>query len=243
MKKKIASLLIAIIGILTLSVSAYATVSNVTYLNGEPSTTSIKITWIKAAGSTNTIVRYRTNTYPSTYSDGTSAYSGTASETTLTGLTSGQVYYFAAWGYDGVSEYSAASYTWVCSTLSATVPSGAAESSSLGIAIPTVPAGATQDPDESSFNLEPFTSILTFFNSSDGGLGMPTSNMWEMIYLLLIVMSGLITYIKTKTFFIAFFVVFLLSCFGVGLHLVQAYLVAIEIVVGAGIWAIERYSQ
>jgi hypothetical protein len=243
MKKRIAALILALIGIFLFSVSVYAAVGDITYLNGDPSTTSIQLAWIKASGSTNTIVRYRTNTYPSTYSDGTSAYSGTANETTLTGLTSGQVYYFAAWGYDGVSEYSAASYTWVCSTLSATIPSGDSETSTLGINVPTVPAEATQNPDESSFNLEPFTSILNYFNSGDGGLGMPTSNMWETLYLLLIVISGLITYIKTKTFFIAFFVVFLMSCFGVGLHLVQAYLVAIEIVVAAGIWAIERYAQ
>jgi hypothetical protein len=244
MKRIFTSLALAILATLYLSVTVFATVGTVTYLTGRTSNTSITLSWAKASGSSNTIVRYSTTGYPATYADGTSAYSGTGSEVTVSSLTSGQTYFFGAWGFDGGSTYSAASATWVTTTLAEALPSGAESSLTNPRPTATTPANINQAPDESSFNLEPFTSIITYFNSANpGGLGMPASNAWSLLAILGIVGSGLITYIKIKNFFIAYFVVLVVTIICVGLKLTQGYLVGIEIIVGAGIWAIERYSQ
>jgi hypothetical protein len=129
------------------------------------------------------------------------------------------------------------------STLAAALPSGSATTSVNPFPIPTLPASASQAPDESSFNLEPFTSIIKFFNDSPGGFGMPLSNTWGFLAILGIVGAGVMTYIAIKNFFVAYIVVLMLTCLGVGLHLTQLWLVGIEVLIGLGIWAVERYAQ
>jgi hypothetical protein len=127
------------------------------------------------------------------------------------------------------------------STTAVEPPSGAASNPTSPLPIPTIPAGATQSPDSSSFNLEPFTGIIRYFTTS--GLGMPENNAWEMLTIFGIVMLGLISYIKVKNFFVAFAVVLVLSCIGYGLHLVQGYMIVAELIVAAGVWAIDKAMQ
>lgn len=70
--------------------------------------TWINIAWTKGMGSENTTVRYRTNAYPSSYSDGTLAYNGTAETANVTGLSPGQIHYFGGWAVstDNTTIYS-----------------------------------------------------------------------------------------------------------------------------------------
>ena len=51
------------------------------------------------------------------------------------------------------------------------------------------------------------------------------------------------TYTKVRNFFVAYAVVFVLTLFGVNLHLVQGWLFAVEIVIGLGVWAVDHYLQ
>ncbi len=52
-------------------------------------------------------IRYGTGDYPATVQDGLSAYEGTGSSYTLTGLDGGETYYFSAYAYDAAENYAA----------------------------------------------------------------------------------------------------------------------------------------
>lgn len=216
----------------------------VTNLVANPSNTSMILTWTVATDSTSTVVRYSTTAYPATPASGTSAYSGTGFQCTVSSLTAGQVYYFAAWGYDD-SDYSTSPATLVMSTLAINLPSGDVDEAGIDpLPIPTLPADINQDPDASGLNLEPFTSMITWFNgATEGGLGMPVNNAWQWVVTFGLVGAGIGTYLKIKQFFVAFAVLLILTIFAVGLDLVQPWLVAVEIVIGAGVWSIDKYMQ
>ena len=212
-----------------------ATIGNTLGLIATPAQTSILLTWQKASGSTNTIIRYRTDTYPTTIADGLSAYSGTGFQVTLSGLTAGQVYYFSAWGYANPSSPTQSQLA--MSTLGVNVPG----TSGATLPTPVLPANMNTPPSTTGFQLEPFTSIIAYFTNS--GLGMPVPNVWMVIAIIVIVIVGLGTYIKVKNFFVAFYVVFALTVVFAGLHLVQWWLAPLEIVTGMAVWAIDRYLQ
>jgi len=236
------SLIISLLLICVISTTVLAIPTTVTNLTANPSNTSIILSWTIASGSTSTVVRYATDGFPANAAAGTSAYSGAGSQVTVSGLTAGQVYYFAAWGYDG-ADYSASACELAMSTLSIALPSGAADTAPNTLPELTLPDNAKLEPDPSGLNLEPFTGMITWFNEADGGFGMPEGNAWEFIVILGIVGVGGLTYIRMRQFFIAFGVVFILSMVGVGLELVQGYLVVFELIIGLGVWAIERYMQ
>lgn len=228
----------------------YATIvlavpGNVSNLKANPSDTSMILTWTPAPSSNSTVIYYSTNTYPTAVGSGTLAYNGTGIQCIVSGLTVGTVYYFSAWGYDGA--YSPIPANWAMNTLPITLPSGGEETPVPVIPVPTIPSSSNATANITGFNLEPFSSIIRYFitnnATSPGGLGMPENNAWESMAIGVIVMGGIGTYTKQKNFFIAYFVVFILTCFFIGLQLVQWYLAPIEIAVGAGVWALERYLQ
>lgn len=68
--------------------------------------TQVDLAWVKGIGSTYTIVRRATGSYPATPGSGTSVYSGVGTFTSDTGLTAGTTYYYRAWGRDGSNNYS-----------------------------------------------------------------------------------------------------------------------------------------
>ena len=79
---------------------------------------SISLSWTKGTGAEKTMIRYRTDTYPTNPTDGTQGYFDTGSIGTVNSLSSGQIYYFRAWsyctlspgnysdGYSSITEYS-----------------------------------------------------------------------------------------------------------------------------------------
>ena len=60
--------------------------------------TSIVLNWGKGSESVNTLVRYSDTSVPTSTAEGTSAYFGSLTTYTLSGLTPGTNYYFSAWG-------------------------------------------------------------------------------------------------------------------------------------------------
>jgi hypothetical protein len=237
------SLVLSLIGILAVSTEVFAVPADVTGFVMNPSNTSIIISWQPASGAVSYLARYRTDTYPTTTADGTVAYNGTQTMATVSSLTAGQTYYFSVWSYDGAA-YSTTETHGAVTTLVAQIPSGGQTSQSNNIPVPTVPAKATQTPVITGFHLSPFSDILSYSNNASfGGLGMPIANLWEVVAILIIVIASLLTYIKLKNFFVAYFVMLIASmiCYGIGL--VQGYLIPVELVVGLGTWALERYFQ
>lgn len=221
-----------------ISFTTVSTIGNALNLRGISSSTSIILTWQRASGSTHTIVRYRTDTYPSSPTDGTSAYSGTGYQCTVSGLTPGQVYYFSAWGYANPTSPTVSQLA--ISTTAVDVPSGGETTPANIVSIPTIAPGMTQTPSVGAFQLEPFTTIIKIFQ---GGLGMPENNIWQLLATLGVVLAGMATYIRIKNFFVAFGVVFVLTFFFVWMHLMQGWLIPIEVIVAGGVWAVERYMQ
>ena len=59
--------------------------------------TEVSLTWTRGYGAYHTMVRYKANGYPTTYTDGEVAYLGDSSSQLVTGLLPGTTYYFAAW--------------------------------------------------------------------------------------------------------------------------------------------------
>ncbi len=224
------------------TLTAVGTVSGVT---ANPSNTSMQLHWTKASGSTNTSVQYRIDTYPTSYSDASNSmgYNGTAVDCTITGLTAGQTYFFALWGFNSIANYSASSANIVMTTLAYAVPGGGASSPKVTLPIPTVPANAAQSPNITAFNMEPFTSIIAYSNNATGGFGMPVENAWETIALLVIVGISVTTYIKLRNIFLSFAVMFMFTWLAVGLHLTQAWLLVVEGLVAVGVWGIDRFAQ
>ncbi len=231
--------------LLVTAVALAVAVGDVTNLTGNPSDTSIVLTWTKASGSTGTLIRQSTSTYP-TLATGTLTYNGTGFQCTsgnvTNPLTPGQVYYFSAWGYAS-GNYSANATHLAMSTLAVPIPSGAGIEPTIGIPAPPIPSNVTQNATIGAFHLEPFTSIVSWFVNAPGGLGMPEANVWEVLAIGVITLGGLGTYIRIRNVFVGFAVSFLITVVCVGLHLVQGWLVPIEVVVAGGVWSVERFLQ
>jgi len=70
---------------------------------------SVDFSWSKGTGAQKTMIRYKTTGYPTNTSDGTQGYFDTGESTTISSLSSGQIYYFRAWSYateGGLEQYS-----------------------------------------------------------------------------------------------------------------------------------------
>jgi hypothetical protein len=241
MKKFIIGLSLALLPLM-LATSILAAIGTVSDFVANPNSTAIYLWWTKASGSTNTTIRYSTVTYPATTADGTLAYNGDLNYAAVTGLTSGRTYYFSAWGWNSVDGFSATASNVVMTTLLSDLSSGTAPTVASTIAPPpTLGTGAKQAVDISGLNFRPASDLLRYFVTD--GLGMPVNNAAEWGFAVIIVALGFLVYGKTRSFFAAFAVVLLLSMFGVKLHLLQEFLIGIEIVIAAGIWGIEKYYQ
>ncbi len=236
LKKIIVGFGIVVMAMLLLALPVLALATNVTNLLCYPQAVSVHLTWIRAPGSTTTVIRYRTDTFPTSYNDGILSYNGTGSETDVIGLTEGSTYYFGAWGFDG-SSYSAS----VCQQLTTTLYTMGL-STNQTIPSPLVPANINVAPI-TLFNFEPFTSLISNFVSASGGLGMPVENTWEWLTLFGIAILSIIVYMWTKEFLIAFVVLILLTGGGWYLGLTQGLLLAFEIPVALGVWGIEHATQ
>jgi hypothetical protein len=152
----------------------------------------------------------------------------------------GQIYYFAAWGYDG-ADYSTTSLEYPCTTESA-----ASGNTTIPYDSPVLPTGVWQDPDTSGWSIYPLNIVLDYFSdntSAHGGLGMQTSNVTMFMAGVGVAFVGLSTYAKWRSFFTSWFLVLVL-CFACALIGVMQYMVVIFLLVlGAGVWAINNTTQ
>lgn len=232
---------LAMIAVLCLSYIAFAVPSSVTNLRTTSMTSSsVSLSWSVATSSNSTVIRYGTTGFPATALVGTSAYNGTLNYATVSGLTSGTTYYFAAWGYDG-SNYSVAS----CQ-LAVTITSITSENATIPFTNPILPAGSYQDPDTSGWSWYPFNNIVDYFSdnaSAHGGLGMPANNVMMFVIGIAVTGVGLLSYIKWRTFFASWFIVLVMTGLFASMHVMQWIVFIFLIVIGAGVWAVDRSTQ
>lgn len=247
LKRFLSGLSLAMVGFVLFATVVLAVPGDVVFAIPNPTDTTMTLTWTIASGAVRTVIKYSTATYPATPADGILAYNGTGWQTTVTGLTAGTTYYFSAWGYDGGGVSSVNAAHTVMNTLAVALPDGGVGTPSAPIPVPFVPSSANATANITGFQLEPFTSMIRYFvtdnATSPGGLGMPENNAWETLAIGAIVVGGIGTYTKLKNFFIAYFVVLVFTTFFIALSLVQWWLAPIEMVIGLGIWALERYFQ
>lgn len=142
--------------------------------------TDISLAWIKGGGSDNTLIRFRTDVYPTTSGDGTQAYLGVSSSVSVSNLTPGTTYYFSAWG-EGGGGYSATYVSAIATTLAGTP-----------VTIPTTPGTPTgwfQIPStERITRLPGYAQMNDLFDSFE----LPRTTGWTMLALLIAAIGGVL---------------------------------------------------
>ena len=159
-------------------------VNEPTSLKGIPTATTINLSWVKGSGSSNTLVRYKLNTYPGSTTDGTLAYFDDKTSVEVTGLSPGTTYYFKAWGESG-SVYSTDNTTVLVTCTAATIE----DSDDL-------PSVATPD---SWFQAPDYTTMSNFFmydwlNWWADSFSVPYGTFWFVLAVLGAVLVGALTY-------------------------------------------------
>lgn len=141
-----------------------------------PSSTSVSLQWAKGTGSTNTMVRYKLGSYPTSVTDGTQVYLGVESSYQHTGLTSGTTYFYWAVGESG-GAYSTGNVT-VMATTTAVIEGG--------IEIPEAPTPSSwwQAPDYTRMSGLPFYGIINWICDA---FSMPYATGWFFGYMLFVV--------------------------------------------------------
>jgi hypothetical protein len=195
-----------------------------------------------ASASTSTVIRYSTTTYPATPADGTSVSTPilTLNHCLQTGLVAGTTYYYSAWGYDG-ANYSGTVANLVMTTL-------AADTSISGgdvIPPPTIDTnpvtGWFRAPDHTKLSkFEPFYSLINNFVAD---WQMPVESGWIGFALIITALLSIAVYIKFKEIFVSLAVSETMLFFFAAVGLVQPWMLAIPIVIGMGVWSIERSFQ
>jgi hypothetical protein len=221
--------------------------SNITVFTAKPDSTSVVLKWTTVAGSTKTMVRYKTTAFPTsaTGADGSIqvyfASSNTYVQTDLTpsspsgALVSGTNYYYSAWAYDG-ANYSALPCNLLITTL-------ASLSASDSLPVPTMTTGFfNQLPDSKTWydNLQPFTGFISNFASS---WGMPKDNMNYAFGLGILLLIGVISYVKLKSPALSIGIDLIVCVILISMHMLPAYSVGVVIALGLGVWAMESFAM
>jgi len=148
-------------------------VGDPTNLNAIPSSTSISLAWIRGSDTTESILRYRMDTYPTSYTDGQLVYEGTSSSCNHTGLTPGTTYYYGVWGRSG-DYYSSGSSQVLNTTTGAPEGGGSLEG-------PVEPSGWLSAV--SYTNLANLPLVYDAVNNTADALEMPRGNFWMVLWI------------------------------------------------------------
>ncbi len=115
--------------------------------------TSIHLSWTKNTGDDYTLIRYRTDTYPTSISDGTEVCNITGTTFDHTSLSEGQRYYYSAWGYN------ASENIWSITYISTSEKTN------------NKPILSNEDPSDGSTNIDKnYAQVSVQLNDSDGDL-------------------------------------------------------------------------
>jgi hypothetical protein len=205
--------------------TATATVDDMTTLVGIPDDDNISLSWGKAIGASQTLIRYATDTYPSTIADGTQAYLDSGTSYVLSGLTEGTTYYFSAWGKSGAT-YSTNELSMVMTTTSSLTVSGLPASG--------IPGNWMQNPDETFLvHLQPIYSVI---NGLADSFGMPRGNAWLALSLFLVLVIGVGLYIKFSSASFALFAMAIVMSLLIMLHILGMYMIVIVFFMALGGW-------
>ena len=148
---------------------------------------SVSLSWVKASGSSITVIRYSTADYPASSTDGLPLYDGTGSSYVHTGVEGGTTYYYAAWGQSGAVESTTEDTVMVTTLPAPTVPG-------------TFPAPTPFDrlfaaPDHT--RLSNLLIVYDGVNNIADVLTMPRGTAWVILSILLSTLLAVGVYIMT----------------------------------------------
>jgi hypothetical protein len=210
-----------------LSFTTSTGVSVPTNLKGIPTDTTISLLWTKAAGSTNTLIRYKANEYPTGIADGILGYLDNKNSIVISGLSRGESYYFMAWGESG-GLYSS-NTTLIVTTLAGTLAVGA-------LPTPTTSTSWFQSPDYTKVSNVPFYGMINWWADS---FQIPRSTLWFMMAIFIALCLGVLSYkFGGQKIIITYLVVLLSLGFSVSQGLVSMWLLVPFILIGISTLAI-----
>jgi len=147
-----------------------------------PNSTEVSLAWTKGSGSTKTKIQYKTGTFPTSSTDGTTAYNDTSSSYQLPSLTPGTTYYFRAYGVSGTLT-STTNITAFCTTLAAVA--------TTSFTAPTTPSGWFSPPNYTVMNKLPIYGMVNWWGDT---FGIPRATTWFLLMMFISVIIGVVTY-------------------------------------------------
>ena len=184
-----------------------------TELKAQPTSTTMLLSYVPGANATNTLIRYSQKTYPTSTTgadDSIKVDLSSSSSVSHTGLIPGSTYYYSLWGESG-GDYSSSPISIVMTTLS----NNYSNTGLLSLDDPT--NKDIQNPDTTVLSkLGPFYSLINNFINSWGftnGVG------WAGLFAFLIVIIGLIVYVRSASISMALVVIVVCMVIGYFLHI------------------------
>lgn len=162
-----------------LSFTTESSVGTPTSLFATVSGDSISLSWMRGTGATNTLVRAKPGSYPTSVTDGTEVYFGAQGTATHSGLNVGTTYYYAAWGESG-GEYSTSTATTLATT-------GLVKSVTDIPATPSAPSNWWTDTNPSVLEELPLYDEMC---DVIDGYGIQQSAGWMFVFLSIVVLVG-----------------------------------------------------
>jgi len=200
---------------------------------GEPSnfiaisnSNSVSLIWVKGVGSTHTLVRKSTGTYPNGIGIGDYVVLNTGGSYLLAGLTPGTTYYLSAWGNAG--GFYSTNYTTVMVT---TLAYSSVNTTSNTTATPN--NSWIQTSNETNIAHLPVLPMVVTWVADV--YNQPVNYLWYFLWIMAGVAFGIVTYkISYGKFFVAFIIESLWFALGAAVGLVMLWILVAFFIIGAG---------
>jgi len=167
-------------------------------LTAIPYGTSVSLIWPKGAGSTYSLLRYSSATYPTAVTSDTLGYLGTGNSVEVTGLTEGTTYYWSIWGMSG-GTYSDNYTTALCTTLAYDT----AVENDIDIETPAENDMWMQSPDTAKLqNIPMLNAVVAMWEDS---YSAPDTTIWYFIWFMVGIGGGIVLYNRTSYNLVATF--------------------------------------
>lgn len=176
--------------------------------------TVINLFWVKGTGASTTMIRYSYGSYPTSTTDGILLYSGTGSNTTHTGLTSGSTVYYTAWSVSGVD---------ISEGVNLLATTTIQEEGDVDLTKPTTPVNWFIDIDPTT--MENFEPVYSMMNDIADSIDMPHPTFWFLAATTMSVAGGVGVYSWKKSLLGAGIVMLVIMIVASAVHLIPGFMI------------------